>query len=83
VRGRTDGRDRTGETAFISRLRQARRFLGEALIMADCDVKKTEKTLSDRFSKLSLNSVSVLERGILLYLIVSYCILLYLIVSSS
>ena len=42
--------------------------------MADCDVKKTEKTLSDRFSKLSLNSVSVLERGILLYLIVSYCI---------
>jgi hypothetical protein len=52
----------------------ARRFLVEAFIMEDCDVKKIEKTLSERFSKLRLNSVSVLERGNLLYLIVSYCI---------
>jgi len=49
----------------------ARRFLVEAFIMADCDVKKIEKALSERFSKLRSNSVSVLERGILLYLIVS------------
>lgn len=52
----------------------ARRFLVEAFIMADCDVKKIEKTSSDSFSKLRLNSVSVLRRGIALYLFVSYCI---------
>jgi hypothetical protein len=72
VCGRTDGRADATELVRLPLYPDcARRLLVEAYIMADCDVKKIEKTLSNRFSKDRLNSVSVLERGILLYLIVS------------
>ena len=69
--GRTDGRTELVGLPLYPDCE--RRFLVGACIMADCDVKKIEKTFV-RFRKLGLNSVSVLERGIFLYLIVSYCI---------
>jgi hypothetical protein len=71
--GRTDGTELVGVPLYPD---CARRFLFEAFIMADCDVKKIEKTFSDTSSKLRLNSVSVLER-------VSYCVIFKLDRSSK